>query len=285
MESVGSQLREARLKLGLTIEQVSAKTRISTKNLQAIENDDPLSISSAFFFRSFVRQFAEELKLDYSVLAPAVQQVTSAMPEPLMPGQVLSGEQDIKAPKVASIKVSRPKNLRWLYSLLSFVLMLVACSSFYGVWEQSRSDWRGSLTALIHSVILAPRTTRLAPVQQSVAQLTPALSESPQISEGNAAFHVELSANERTWLSIVADGTETFSGVLQAAETKILEGHEIARVRTGNAGAISFVFNGKLIGSLGPRGQVRTVVFTKDNYEVLEASPRVALTHFSPSGE
>ncbi len=101
----------------------------------------------------------------------------------------------------------------------------------------------------------------------------------------DSAFHVELSAIERTWLSIVADGRETFSGILEPAETKVLEGHETARIRTGNAGAINFVFNGKPIGTLGPRGQVRTVVFTKDNYEVLEGSPPVAMTHSSPNAE
>ena len=40
---------------------------------------------------------------------------------------------------------------------------------------------------------------------------------------------------------------------------------------------MSLVFNGKPIGVAGPRGQVRTVVFTKDNYQVLQTASQVAL--------
>jgi hypothetical protein len=76
------------------------------------------------------------------------------------------------------------------------------------------------------------------------------------------------------------DGKQTFSGVLDPEQTKVLEGHEMARIRTGNAGGISCVFNGRSIGPLGPRGQVRTVVFTKSNYEVLDAPTHIALTHY-----
>ena len=97
-------------------------------------------------------------------------------------------------------------------------------------------------------------------------------------------FHVELSVVERTWLSIVSDGKQIFSGMVEPFETKVLEGNETARIRTGNAGAVSLVFNGRPIGNLGPRGQVRTVIFTKDNYEVLEPAPHLTLTRFSLNG-
>jgi hypothetical protein len=90
-----------------------------------------------------------------------------------------------------------------------------------------------------------------------------------------------LAALERSWLSIVADGKEVFSGTLATSQTKILEGRESARIRTGNAGGLTFTFNGKEIGVLGPRGQVRTVVFTKDNYKVLPSTPEVAFNLFT----
>jgi hypothetical protein len=96
-------------------------------------------------------------------------------------------------------------------------------------------------------------------------------------TEDNQSLQIEISAMERTWLSIVTDGQMTFSGMLEAAETKVLQGHEKAQLRTGNAGGINVVFNGRNIGPIGSRGQVRTVVFTKDNYEVLE-SPSAADT-------
>jgi cytoskeletal protein RodZ len=317
MESVGSQLRQARLSLGLTLEQACAKTRISIKNLQAIEDDNLAGFTSAFFYRSFVRQFAEYLNLDYNRLAPAVREVTSTIPEPLMPGQVPIVGGQIPEQKIAPLGVKpRPKNLRWLSSLTSFVIMLVACSSFYSIWQNSRSNWHASFTTFVKSLAPASHGGHVAATRPNLAQIAPAIPQLPApatqsrsagLSDGrpnsgpssNSAppqegvkpaepkneFHVELSVVERTWLSIVSDGKEIFNGILEPAETKVLEGHEIARIRTGNAGALSLVFNGKPIGALGARGQVRTVIFTKDNYEVLEPSPHLTLTAFNPNGE
>jgi len=325
MESVGTQLREARRCRGLTLEQINAKTRISLKNLRALEDDDLLHISSPFFYRSFVRQVAEHLQLDYGGLAEAVQEAASKIPEPLMPGQVAPGH--VQAPPVLKMEglpqQRRPLNLRWLYSLSAFTVMLVGCSSVYGLWQQSRSNWRASLAAAVSFLTPPTHAAATQPARdtapQAVAANPPANEDKPaalatqsassapvtedgdgsgasaatgdadvsqhDTSPSDAAFRVELSAIERTWLSIVADGKETFTGILEAAETKVLEGRENARIRTGNAGGLSLVFNGKPIGTIGPHGQIRTVVFTKDNYEVLEAGPHIAMTHFNPNVE
>jgi hypothetical protein len=56
MQSVGQVLREERLRQSLTLEEVSASTRISLKNLDAIEKDDFNQIGAPFFYKSFVRQ-------------------------------------------------------------------------------------------------------------------------------------------------------------------------------------------------------------------------------------
>ena len=96
-------------------------------------------------------------------------------------------------------------------------------------------------------------------------------------------FQVEISGIERSWLALAADGQQVFSGFLEPEQTKVLRGREIGRIRTGNAGGVSLVFNGKPIGLAGPRGQIRTVVFTKDNYQVLQPAAGMALTNHSVS--
>jgi cytoskeletal protein RodZ len=289
MESVGQKLRAIRLQQGLALEDISAKTRISRRNLQAIENDDLSPIGSAFFYKSFVRQFAQQLKVDYSELAAAVESLTSTLPEPLMPGQTAAW---VPVTGVPSLRLNRPKRLRWLYSFTSLIGMLVACSTVYAMWQNSRSSLQVKISGFVSS--LMDRSTRqpslstmhgVSPTPEPVRE--PAEAASPTAPD--RAFRVELSAIERTWLSIAADGQETFTGVLETAQTKVLEGHETARIRTANAGGLSVVFNGRAIGSLGPRGQVRTVVFTKTGYQTLEPSAtpaaHLSFTPFIPNGE
>ena len=77
---------------------------------------------------------------------------------------------------------------------------------------------------------------------------------------------LNLSATEKTWLSITSDGKQIFSGVLQPSQTKTLTGLEAAKLRVGNAGGLEVRWNGKPIGPIGPRGQVRVILFTPENF-------------------
>ena len=298
MDSVGQTLRQKRLQLGRTFEEISKKTRISVDILLAIESDDPFRVGSAFLYRSFVRQFAEQVGLEYDSLALAVQGTANALPAPLIPGQ-----SQIAVPKVPPLRVRRGGKLKWLNSVASLVFMLIACSALYGTWQSSRSNMQASITSFLKSLKQPPHIAQSTNHANSVAATRSAMAAnlpnaaapvlngpiSPEVenkaTQSDPAFRIELSAVERTWLSIVADGQETFRGILKAAETKVLEGHFSARVRTGNAGGVNIVFNGKPLGMIGERGQVRTVLFTKEGYEVIEPPAHLALIEFSQSGE
>jgi hypothetical protein len=80
---------------------------------------------------------------------------------------------------------------------------------------------------------------------------------------------LSLSATEKTWLSISSDGKQIFSGILQPSQTKTLTGLDVAKMKVGNAGGLEVLWNGKPIGPIGPRGQVRTILFTPENFQIL----------------
>jgi cytoskeletal protein RodZ len=268
--SVGAQIRVARQHAALSLEQVSASTCIPVKILQAIENDDLTPITSVFFYKSFVRQFAGRIGLPYENLAAAVESTCGQLPEQLKPGQ---GEAIIRNSMVHLAR--KPRYLRWLYPAGSLAAVLIACSGFYAYWE-GHFGHVSSISAGVQTLQRSamPSHNEVAPAKD--AHLTepvparPSLSESPEEADGR--FHVQLSALERTWLSIQTDGKMVYSGILEIDQTKVIEGREKGQLRTGNAGGVSIVFNGKPIGVAGPHGSVRTVVFTRDNYQVLPAA-------------
>jgi len=72
MQSVGKFIKAARLQAGLSLEEINARTRISIRTLQAIEEDDLSAMPSAFFYKSFVMQFAKALELESSTLYPLI---------------------------------------------------------------------------------------------------------------------------------------------------------------------------------------------------------------------
>ena len=46
-------------------------------------------------------------------------------------------------------------------------------------------------------------------------------------------------------------------------------GKQFAKMRVGNAAALEVRLNGKLLGTLGARGQVLIVLFTPDNFQIV----------------
>jgi cytoskeletal protein RodZ len=136
MESVGNILRTERLRQGISLDALSAKTRIPLKSLEAIEKDDPSQINSAFFYKSFVRQFAARLGLNYGDLALAVQHITADIAEPALHHLI----SDPMLPKIAPLEPVRPKRFRWLVSMMALFIVLFACSGLYAMWQDSKSN-------------------------------------------------------------------------------------------------------------------------------------------------
>ncbi len=254
MNSLGVELKNARMRKGLSLEEVSGVTKIPIRRLIDIESDDCSSIDSAFLFRSFTKQFANCVDLDGSILNLALEAAAAHIPEPLVPGQ--NGAR--LRPDLPGLKPKRTRKLKWLLSVTSLVVMLGACSTFYEFWEETRT---------------APTSARdkaSGTVPNTQSRLTdPGLSANP--------LEIKLSAVENTWLSLAADGREVFKGTLKADESKTLEGRNTAQVHAGNAGAVEIVFNGRALGKIGAEGQMRTVVFTKDSYNVLHTQMTVPL--------
>jgi cytoskeletal protein RodZ len=290
MQSVGPKLRQARQAQGRTLEQVHSSTRIAVRVLEAIEADDLSCISSPFLYKSFTRQFAEDVGLDYSELAAGVSKAAERMPAPRMPGQ-----EATQSPKIAPLPIGRKENARLFYSITSFGVVLVACSGLYAVWQKAKTSSQTHSQHAVQKVqFTKPPSTidRQAEVKagQTSEDTNPLIGDAltqnkAQPNQTHAGFTLELSATEPAWLSIIADGKPSFRGILEKAETKILEGHRTARIRTGNAGGVNVVFNGKPLGTLGRRGQIRTVLFTKNNYEVLQGPSQVSLIGFTQSAE
>jgi cytoskeleton protein RodZ len=111
----------------------------------------------------------------------------------------------------------------------------------------------------------------------------PAAAEAGQPASGASPVHptpeisqpvrVDLSAGESTWVQIVSDGKRVFSEVLRPHETKVVQASERVRLVIGNAGGLDVSLNGKSIGPIGPRGQVRVIDLTPAGFQIIQRKP------------
>ncbi|MGE4427331.1 MAG: helix-turn-helix domain-containing protein [Solirubrobacteraceae bacterium] len=68
MAEIGSTLREARMRAGIDIGEVEARTKIRAKYLRALENEEWDLLPGTTFVKSFLRTYAETLGLDAKLL-------------------------------------------------------------------------------------------------------------------------------------------------------------------------------------------------------------------------
>lgn len=191
-----------------------------------------------------------------------------------------------------------------LTALALVVGVMLVCSLVYGWWQRDRHP--AARPAAVANVT-PPAETAPAPPQAQANQptVTPESStasvpaeplaaaaqpiagaspnsQSATVSLPSAAssgpagpVHVELTALEPVWVTAHSDGKYAFSGMLAADQTKTVDASENAVLRIGNAGGVRISLNGKPIGDIGPRGQVRTVQFTSGGFHIVVA-PKVS---------
>ena len=289
MSSLGETLRRARVEQGLEIEDIARRLKINPKYFSAIEVNDRASFPSAFFYRSFVQQYAAALSFNADQIDKQLDAILSSEAPPPLPGQ--DGNPIRKREPDLQIRPSR----RGLYvSLASAATLLAASGAFYLWW--TRTGHQNRISSVIpfssgipfSSVIKGVAVHAAAPKKAiDNPPLAPAPPPAPQalpaamVTQPAPVSHIppkidhvvlNLVAKEQTWLSVYSDGKHVYAGVLRANESKAIEGKQFARMTVGNAGGVEVQFNGKTIGALGAHGQVRTVLFTPENFEIVQTA-------------
>src|SRR5680860_535973 len=82
MVEIGEKLREARTRRGLSIKDVEDGTKIRSKYLQALEEDDFESIPGPTFVKGFMRTYAEFLYLDAESMVYKYRSAYESQPDP-----------------------------------------------------------------------------------------------------------------------------------------------------------------------------------------------------------
>jgi cytoskeleton protein RodZ len=313
MAAIGETLRQARLRLGVDLNQVADKTKISLRFLQAIEADDYGKLPGGVFARMFVKQYADELGLDGASLAEEFQRSTNFV-EPQPDLQTIVEARSTFQPKLQSFdsvsdRVRSERLNSMLSSLIWFVAVVLVCSgAYYGfnhlpkhftlpgmnppeTAEQSQTPKAEAPKAEPQAQSTQPPATAPSPAPDTT---TPSGGNAPASPTGappaatapaqtaaagqpapapGAGMELSLVATDKVWLSATADGKSVFSGILESGNSKIITASAKARLNIGNAGGLIVTCNGKKYDPFGPAGQVRTVEFTPEGAQVVSRTP------------
>jgi cytoskeleton protein RodZ len=249
-----SELRHARERLGLSLRDISDRTKIRTGILSSIERNEIDRLPPPIFTRAFVKAYAREVGLDPNRF---VELQTTSQP-------VAAASGDLRA--VNAIVERRPDRYdlseRDSSSLIGTALIVAAAGLLLFLtdpWKASspvdeeRTSTPANATATRGTVVDAAVAT-------TGAERPTALRPTPAPN-----MRMELQPQGPCWVEATADGSRVIYRLLNAGDRYALEGYEDLVLKVGDPAALFFTIDGSKGRQLGPAGQPTTVHITRDN--------------------
>lgn len=282
MPSFGENLRREREMRGVTLQEISAATKISVRFLQALEDEEFAKLPGGIFTRSFIRAYAKYLGLDEERVLAEYQLV--AQPR-----------QDVDLTRL-SVTNPEARQETSRTPILTLLLAIVLVGGGYAVFRYSRraaeppsgspgpaqvSPRAAPTPAASQAAAPAPPETAqpvagsaatgpsresagtpAAPTSSTPSAPEPAL---PGVVAPESGLVLQLAATERVWVAVDADGKTVVQRVLNPGEIQTLKAKDSFDVTTGNALGIILTLNGETLKPLGRRGEVKSIHLTQND--------------------
>lgn len=284
MASFGENLRREREMRGVTLQEISAATKISVRFLLALEEEEFTKLPGGIFTRSFIRAYAKYLGLDEERVLAEYHLVAQARPD-----------VDLSRLSVTNPEAKRETSRAPIFTL---VLAVVLLGGGYGIFRYSRRAAEPARSVPTPAPV-PPATPSAAPASevsapapapesgQPLAETStasgppaaganapnvaapPALARrepaTPGIAAAESGLVLQVAATERAWVAVDVDGKTALQQVLNPGEIHTLQAKESFDVTTGNAQGVVLTLNGETLKPLGRRGEVKSVHVTANN--------------------
>jgi len=289
MAAISETLRQARLRSGIDLDMLAAKTKINPRYLHAIEDGEFEKLPGGIFARMFIKQYADALGLDGASFAEEFQRSSPSSGYTAADSRNITQSRERFQPTVPAfnsggdrVRADRVANM--LSSLIWVLAAILVCAgAYYGLAHLPSRVSEGvaqtppatKMEAPQHAVKPASATSagssEHAPQPAETQPSTPAATKTPE-----QPINIVLTATDEVWVTAVADGKTVISESLQPGTSKTVSAEKGTRITLGNAGGVEITFNGKKLEPFGPKGQVRTIDFTSFGAQLVSKTTAAA---------
>lgn len=252
---IGSELRHARERAALSLEDLFARTRIPLRHLRSIEQNDFSNVPPGIFVRSFIRTYAREVGLDPTALIAEYRALTEPVVE-TPPEEKKDLDDHDRLPSVfwrprvldPNVLTSRPG---LGYALIAVALLIVVI----GMNRYVASDRTGAPADTAVTRTASADAVRAVSTTGNAAQAVNTTAGVAQaVSTGGSAVQVDVHAEALCWIRAVADDQTILARLLQPGERHSITAQRDIVIRVGDPAAISYSVNGQPGQPLGPPG-------------------------------
>jgi len=250
--SFGELLKRERELREVSLNELTVKTRVAVRFIEALENEDWKKLPGGVFNRGFVRVIARYLGLSEEHF--------------LAEYDLAHGDHSvIGAPSVPNPIPSPPK---WLVGAGLLVILLTIAGlitgSVYG-WRRYAAH-RAAKRALASSQTTQPQTSSASVLPNLIAEAAAATSSS--------ALDLALSTSASTHVRVLADGKILADETIPLGTARHFSAAHQFEVTAADAAAVLLELNGQAIPPLGPAGSSGTIVLSqKDLRQTRSGNP------------
>ena len=224
--SIGDALAEARRQSGLTVTQVSERTRIRETIIRGIEQNDFSACGGDFYARGHIRSIAGVVGTDPAPLIHEYDEAHGA-PEAIRAADVFE--------PATPLRIKERRSVNWSVAMILALLVVVG----YGIYHFVSAGSNGSPGK---TAAIAPPAATHSPSPRATA---PSATPSPTASTPSDVV-IQLTAVEDCWVFLTnAQGATIYSGVVPAGSTQSWKESQDVNLRLGNPAGVVLTVNGK----------------------------------------
>jgi cytoskeletal protein RodZ len=234
----GRTLQAKRLELGLRLQDVAERTRVSLPMLEHIEAEEHQELPAETFVKGFVRSYARAVGLPV---------------EPLVEAYRLSVQQHRDDNRHAAMRLRARQRRR-----PRLLLLLTSCLLMAGL--VALLIWRLQLISLAPPQAAAPAAVK-APPPAPVPETPPAPAPPPPAPVVAKAFHLSIQTIAETRLKVMIDRKESRDVNLRPGDHLEFEASSGFSLLLANPAAVQLTLNGQAvkIPTAGKSGQAVTL--------------------------
>lgn len=262
--TIGETLGAARRRMGLSVEGLSALTRVRDHIIEAIERDEFTECGGAFYARGHIRSLARFLQVDEE---PLVEEFNTEHAD-----RVGHSVAEIFDTRRKARAAERPRT-RWMLLMAAACVVAAGAVAGYGYWNDDSSEAH-TASAVIGPAEEADASGEEQPTSEEPREHTSGDQSLDQSDEGAAdddpdeEVTLRIRAEDRTWLSVTdSSGADLFTGIMLNGDEREWTDDEELNVVVGNTGGVTVDVNDTEHESVSESGDVAHLTLTPEGVE------------------